>query len=1026
MFFRHLFLNRWIFLLLILLFTQLGKLNAQNDECAGATILTVSPGNTCSNSLTTNTGFATQSFPSCVSQSYLAKDVWFKFVATATTHRITVTPTDHWDFAMQVYSGSCNNLTSIACVNNGTQMEIEVSLLKNLIIGNTYYIRVYENFANAATTVGFNICVNEATIAVDNDNCDGAININPVSYEAQNSGVKVNTAGATSSIPACFGTAEDDVWFKFTATSGRVFIQASANTFINPVIEVFTGSCGALTSVGCYYYTGSSYDYIRYDMTNAIPGVTYYYRIYGAGFNSARTTIITNVLIPGAVPVNDECAGAIPLTVNTGATCTNIYSGNTGYPTQSLPSCVPIMYKANDVWFKFIAIATSQRITVTPINYWNFVFQVYSGSCNNLTSIGCINTGSTFEPDIAVFNNLTIGNTYYLRVYDYYGQNSPGLNFTICVSTIAAAVDNDDCTGALNVIPVSTFSNVTVTANNTGATQSLPGCFGTAEDDIWFKFTATSTRHRINVSTNANISPVLEVFSGTCTSLSSLNCRYINDPQNSFVDADLTSLVIGNTYYYRVYGAAANNVRTNISTNITSPGPVPSNDECTGAISLTVNSGNTNTSIYSGNTGASTQSLPPCLATGYDAKDVWFKFVATSATQRIRLDPAASDNYVFQLFSGSCNSLASLGCVNTGNLEDPDIGVFNNLIPGNSYFIRVFDYYGGGSVNKQFQLSINEATTLIDNDDCSNALNITPSTTFSSSYVKANNAGATQSVPGCFGIAEDDIWFKFTSTAYRNRIVISTNEDINPVLEIFSGSCGNLISMGCSYINDGSIYFNVENDLSSFIPGNQYYLRVYGSSPTNLRTNILAQVVSFGSPLPVTWSSFYLQTEEIKNTLIWKTATEINNKGFEVQVSRNGNQYEALGFVESKAQGGYSTEPVQYTYEHAIVALPYGKIYYRLKQIDNDGQVKYSTVITSTILKDPDISISPNPVNDQILIQGLSTGKCYYSIKTYAGAKLVYKNLIGRKIDVGYLNPGIYILELLVNNQKKAYKFIKL
>src|SRR5215213_1240564 len=104
-------------------------------------------------------------------------------------------------------------------------------------------------------------------------------------------------------------------------------------------------------------------------------------------------------------PANDECSGAITLTVNSNNSCTSIYTGNTGNSTQSLPSCVSSGYAAKDVWFKFTATATSQRIAVTPISYDNYVFQVYSGNCGALVSLACVNTsGVSNEPDVTLLN----------------------------------------------------------------------------------------------------------------------------------------------------------------------------------------------------------------------------------------------------------------------------------------------------------------------------------------------------------------------------------------------------------------------------------------------------------------------------------------------------------------------------------------------------------------------------------------------------------------------------------------------
>src|SRR5215213_9907144 len=163
----------------------------------------------------------------------------------------------------------------------------------------------------------------------------------------------------------------------------------------------------------------------------------------------------------------------------------------------------------------------------------------------------------------------------------------------ICLASVlfsnAQTSDNDEYTGALEVTPSAEGScGLSLrTATSVGATQSMPGCFGTAEDDIWFKFIATNNRHRIRAWSDQSINPVIELFSLSSGILSSMSCRYITSGSYDQMDAQFQNLIPGNTYYYRVYGTASNNVRTQISTCISIPETPPSNDECSGAIALT-------------------------------------------------------------------------------------------------------------------------------------------------------------------------------------------------------------------------------------------------------------------------------------------------------------------------------------------------------------------------------------------------------------------------------------------------------
>lgn len=97
--------------------------------------------------------------------------------------------------------------------------------------------------------------------------------------------------------------------------------------------------------------------------------------------------------------------------------------------------------------------------------------------------------------------------------------------------------------------------------------------------------------------------------------------------------------------------------------------------------------------------------------------------------------------------------------------------------------------------------------------------------------------------------------------------------------------------------------------------------------------------------LPVELTDFTVQTQDNQtNLLLWQTATEENNKGFEVQKSMNGQDFETIDFVEGK---GMTMESQNYTFTDE---KPNNGInYYRLKQIDFDGQFEYSKVISVNV-----------------------------------------------------------------------------
>jgi len=94
---------------------------------------------------------------------------------------------------------------------------------------------------------------------------------------------------------------------------------------------------------------------------------------------------------------------------------------NTASATQSQAGCTG---NANDdVWFSFVAGQNPAGTTISVGGDLDFatVFQVFSGSCGNLVPVQCVNAVTTgnYDTETQAFTNLTTGQTYYVRVYDF-------------------------------------------------------------------------------------------------------------------------------------------------------------------------------------------------------------------------------------------------------------------------------------------------------------------------------------------------------------------------------------------------------------------------------------------------------------------------------------------------------------------------------------------------------------------------------------------------------------------------------
>ncbi|HRH57929.1 MAG: T9SS type A sorting domain-containing protein [Chitinophagales bacterium] len=129
--------------------------------------------------------------------------------------------------------------------------------------------------------------------------------------------------------------------------------------------------------------------------------------------------------------------------------------------------------------------------------------------------------------------------------------------------------------------------------------------------------------------------------------------------------------------------------------------------------------------------------------------------------------------------------------------------------------------------------------------------------------------------------------------------------------------------------------------------------------------------VAAATLLPVELYDFTGIAEEDKTTLLlWKTASELNNDYFEVMRSSDAIQWEAIG----KVKGSRNSKQV-ISYEFKDNHPPGNSInYYRLKQVDLNGQFEYSIIIPvrfslPTKEKNGNIVMYPNPTNSEIFIK---------------------------------------------------------
>ncbi len=184
---------------------------------------------------------------------------------------------------------------------------------------------------------------------------------------------------------------------------------------------------------------------------------------------------------------------------------------------------------------------------------------------------------------------------------------------------------------------------------------------------------------------------------------------------------------------------------------------------------------------------------------------------------------------------------------------------------------------------------------------------------------------------------------------------------------------------------------------------------------------------------PVELSSFSAIKNGNNVSLNWTTATETNNKGFEVQRKTGASEWTVIGFKE-----GNGTSTKKHNYSFNDENLSPAKYLYKLKQIDFDGDFSYSKTVNLEITLPQKFELSqnyPNPFNPSTKIE--------YSVPTDSKVVLKVYDVIGREIktlineekaagnykiqfDATDLTSGIYFYKIQAGSFSQVKKMILL
>lgn len=507
-------------------------------------------------------------------------------------------------------------------------------------------------------------------------------------YEGGLTNVAPNIVGQAQGIQAWVGTSSTNTnpntwtnWTVATWNAGHVTNN-----------DEYQATIGATLAPGTYYYAtrfvlnGGNYFYGGINAGGSNNGNFWDNATFGSG-------VLTVTAAPA--PENDECSGAISLTVNSDFACGAVTAGTVLGATPSNQDAAACSgTEDDDVWFSFVATSTTHRISILNAagSTTDMYHSLWTGAdCDSLALVA----GTCSDADVSNPTGLITGQTYYVRVYTWTATTGQTSMFNLCIGTTPPPPTNDDFATPIaiscgNIYTGDTSTSVTLDEDN------APDGFGADMDapNLWYSFTGSGSAQTVTISLcNSSYDTSVLVYTGTSGNLTLAagnddfaSCNVTNDSVNSKVifTSDGTT-----TYYIAVEGWNVGSVGAfvmDVTCAAVTP-PAVDNQDCGTALNVQVD-GLDNNSDNSFGTVSSTQ--PACDTFG-SIQDVWFSFVApTSGNVTCLVTPTTISSLNFNIYTGSCGALTAVAATCNSNLTVATSEVLTGLTPGNTYFVQVW------------------------------------------------------------------------------------------------------------------------------------------------------------------------------------------------------------------------------------------------------------------------------------------------------------------------------------------------
>jgi hypothetical protein len=1000
--------------------------------------------------------YSNSSAASCGSLYESGEDRVYRYTTTGPECiSLTISGASTNNIGYQIYNG-CPDVAGTTCIaSGGGGYSGSLSASITFPSAGTYYIII--DTYSAPSSAEYNLLINTYGGSQDNDLPCDALEL-PLGVTVLGD---INCSGSAGepAVPACWVAPNtlNTVWFYFTApASGKVTLRTTPGSLLNTQLGVFSGTCGAgLTALDCNddatACSGTSTQMSQLALTGLTPGSVYYVMADGYGTstgtfglvaidgnNSLPTIFGQECIVPlpicnDTVPVGDpgfQSFGNFCDFTGAGVNC--LESGERGSVWYEIP------INANgDLEFNIVPNDWLGAPSTTCTDYDFALYKVQGTGATSCSGIladappvrcdysylgvtGCYGaTDGTVPAAYPGFSNSYVskmpvlsGEKYVLIISNYSNSLS---GFTLIFSTTSpvnylTSPDTVYWTGSTDTdwfksanwggcaIPSCTRSAVILASS---ANQPVISAVGANVNSLNIEAGAQLT---INSNRSLNVC-------GNFSNDGTLNARpnstiVLSGTGNQTMSGNLanTSDVV-NITVTKVSGVATLNNDMDISGNLTFGAATSSFNANGKTVRLAGNFNNSVGGTYTPGSGGIIEFFGSGSQTYNNIGNLEnVVMVNSGAGVSLASDMNISSTGSLTLTTGKIitstyevdvlnNASAAVSAGNTSSFVQ---GYLRRALPGATSQPRILDFPVGHSTAGYQRMNI---STYNGNDPAISSLRV-HFTPWPSGAPLA--MGADPSCPVIYNIGALD------NGSWTVLPFGSGNADMH--MTLYNRSYTNASSAFTVMRQvSGSWAIPAMATGSCISPPVTAVLRSGISQSFTAGTSVGFGTAQGSSALPVSLLAFSAEAKGNAIECAWSTASEVNNKGFEVQRAMDPDHFSTIGWVE-----GNGTTNVLKNYKFLDEDVQVNKIYYyRLRQVDYDGQFTLTRVVACIIKENGAVVVEayPNPYRDATTIRYMLTRPSMITVEVMdATGKMV------KRYQQGLQDAGQYTMPFSAKN----------